>query len=99
MISFVLPHKIDTGPYPRHNWLWYSHGTLARGEVPTDRPVVSGWQDPVRPSTIMAAHYFLTDHAHKMLSMGYSLKPLVGQEWELNIADRKQAAIFKLVFM
>lgn len=96
---FILDHKLDLNPGVRHNWLWYSHGSVARGEVPTDRPVVSGWQDPASPGMRMAAHYFLTDYAHKMLSGGYDLRPLVGQQWKLTIHDRGQAAAFKLVFM
>lgn len=80
-------------------WLHYSHGSLAYGDVPEDRPVVSNWQDPVRPSIRMAAHYFLTDFAHNLLSQGYRLEPLIDQQWELEIQDRTQAAAFKLVFM
>lgn len=93
-IRFILPHRVDTGPAPRHNWLWYSHC-----DAPKDRPVVSNWQDPVRPNTRMAAHYFLTDFAHNLLSGGYALEPVIDQHWELEIQDRGQAAAFKLVFM
>ena len=98
-ITFLLPHAIDFGPQPRQNWLWYSHGSVARGEVPTDRMVVSGWQDPASPGIRMAPHYFLTDFAHNMLSQGYNLIPATSQMWKLWIADRGQAAAFKLVFM
>lgn len=69
------------------------------GEVPTDRQVVSGWQDPSRPNVKMASHYFLSDFAHKILNLGYDLVPVSGMRWQLHIKDRNQAAVFKLVFM
>lgn len=96
---FLLPHRIDTGPHPRHNWLSYSHGTVARGEVPIDRQVINGWQDPACPGLRLASNYFLTDFAHNMLSKGYNLTPMPGQLWSLDIHDHGQAAAFKLVFM
>ena len=89
-------------------WLWYSHGALPSNatalasrlwEVPTDRPVVSGWQDPKSPGIRMANHYFLTDFAHQMLPSGYQLTPLWNQQWRLDINCPKEAAVFKLVFL
>lgn len=93
MITFTLPHKLDLSP-SRHNWLWYSHG-----DAPTDRQVISGWQDPSRPGIRMAQHYFLTDYALQLLSKGYVIFPLAGQKWSIMIKDHAQAVAFKLVFM
>lgn len=92
MIVFLLPHDIDF--VTRHNWLWYSHGA-----APTDRQVVSGWQDPTRPGMRMASHYFLTDHAHQMLPGGYRLIPMSDLQWYLGINDPREATLFKLTFM
>ena len=94
MQIFFLPHKIDTGPPPRHNWLWYSHGL-----APTDRPAVSGYQDPNFPGVRLASHYFLDDFAHNMLPSGYILFPVKYGEWKLAIMDNSEAAMFKLTFM
>ena len=94
-VTFILPH-LTTG---HRTWLTYSHGTVARGEVPTDRQVVKNWADPTLPGIRFAKSYFLTDMAHKMLPGGYKLTPLQGLEWSIEIHDRKQAAMFKLTFM
>jgi hypothetical protein len=93
-VVFKIPHKLDMSP-ARHNWLWYSHGS----QPPTDRQVVSGWQDPKSPGIRMAPHYFLTDMAHQMLPSGYDLVPQLNQMWELRIKDNAEAAMFKLTFL
>lgn len=98
-VTFTLSHQIDFTRPRLSGWLWYSHGTVARGEVPTDRPVVSGWQDPKSPGIRMAEHYFLTDFAHQMLPGGYQLTPLWNQQWRLDVNCSKDAAVFKLVFL
>lgn len=92
MTTFILPHAIDFVTH--HNWLWYSHDG-----APTDRQVVTGWQDPKSPGMRMAKHYFLTDFAHKMLPGGYSLMPMWDQQWQLEINVPGEAAWFKLTFM
>jgi hypothetical protein len=93
MVVFDLDHNIDfTGS--RFNWLWYSHG-----DPPSDRPTVSGYQDRHQPRRRMAAHYFLTDYAHSILSNGYVLTPISCESWQLEIADRSQAIMFKLIFL
>lgn len=96
MTSFRLPHALDFNPNRalRHNWLWYSHGN-----APTDRPVITGYQDPNAPGVRMAEHYFLSDYAHQMLSKGYMLSPLHWGAWQVDIYDPQQAMIFKLTFV
>jgi hypothetical protein len=93
MTIFHLYHDIDfSGSRP--NWLGYSHG-----QAPVDRQVISDAQDPWYPQVRLAKHYFLTDFAHNILNSGYTLTFISYKHWRLEIADRAQAAVFKLAFL
>lgn len=93
MITLILDHHTDTKG-PRPVWLIYSHAL----QPPSDRPVVTGYQDQTRRLVVMARHYFLSDYAHSLLPSGYKLTPLGYPSWQLDIFNIKEATAFKLVF-
>lgn len=93
MIRFqtTRPDSLD-----RLGWLWYSHDT----SPPTDRPVVTGWQDPTRGHVRYARHYFMTDHAHLTIHPhSYTIRPLINDQWIIEIQDPGRAALFKLRYL